>query len=162
MQQSFAGSQSNFLPKDISGSSPAQALVLDTNVMLDLLVFHDPVCRPLADALERGAWRWLATRPMRDEFDDVLGRPAFERWAGQRKSIATHWARWAAIIEAAPLVPPGPTLRCGDPDDQMFLDLALVLRPSHLLTRDRELLRLAGPASSLGVRVCTPANFGAP
>jgi predicted nucleic acid-binding protein len=139
-----------------------QPLVLDTNVALDLLVFCDPVCQPLVDALERGTWRWFATAAMRAEFDDVVRRPAFERWAGRRELFSAQWARWAVMVQPAPRVSPGSTLRCADPDDQMFIDLALEFRPSHLLSRDLQLLCLAGPAAALGVRIGTPAQVGAP
>lgn len=136
------------------------ALVLDTNVVFDLLVFRDPSCQPLADMLARGTCRWHATARMRAEFNDVLARPAFEPWVAQRAAIAAQWARWSVRVDATPL-PAGPTMRCRDPDDQLFLDLALHLRPSHLLSRDRELLRLAGPAGAMGVRIVTPAQFNA-
>ena len=51
------------------------AIVIDTNIALDLLVFDDPGCAPLAAALEAGALQWLATAAMRDEFARVLGYP---------------------------------------------------------------------------------------
>ena len=162
MQQSFRGSQSNFSAEGISGQTRASALVLDTNVALDLLVFRDPACVALAGLLERAALRWYAVAAMRAEFDDVLGRPAFERWAGQREPIAAQWARWAVMIESAPLVRAPCAMRCADPDDQMFLDLAFALRPCCLLSRDRELLRLAERASTLGIRIVTPTQFNAP
>ena len=40
-------------------------LVLDTNVVLDVLVFGDAGARPLAEGLRSGALRWLATGAMR-------------------------------------------------------------------------------------------------
>ena len=43
----------------------------------------------------------------------------------------------------------------------MFLDLAVALQPCGLLTRDHELLRLAGAAAELGVQISTPAQINA-
>lgn len=157
MQQSSDPSQSKFSTKGIFEALNSGLLVLDTNVVLDLLVFRDPECEPLAARLESGALRWLATQPMRAEFEDVVQRPAFEKWAAQREAIAARWERWARIVE--PSLPAPPVLRCGDPDDQMFVDLALALRPSQLLSRDREVLSLAGAASAFGVWIGTPAQI---
>ncbi len=162
MQQSSEASQSNFLAEGISGRKGAPALVLDTNVVLDLLVFRDPACAALGGLLDRAALGWYATAAMRAEFDDVLARPAFARWAAQQESIAAQWTRWTQLVEAAPRGTHPSAPRCADPDDQMFLDLAIELRPSCLLSRDRELLRLAAPAQALGVRIVTPAQFNAP
>ncbi len=161
MQQSSVVSQSNFLGEGISRCRSAPALVLDTNVVLDLLVFRDPACTALGGLLDRAALAWYATAAMRDEFDDVLARPAFARWAGRRESIGAQWARWSQFVEGTARNSQPQLLRCADPDDQMFLDLALELRPSCLLSRDREVLRLAVLARGLGVRIVTPARFNA-
>jgi predicted nucleic acid-binding protein len=50
-------------------------LVLDTNIVLDLLVFADPAARPLAAAFALRKLEWLATAAMREELDGVLGYP---------------------------------------------------------------------------------------
>jgi predicted nucleic acid-binding protein len=134
-------------------------LVLDTNVVLDLLVFRDPACQSLAGALAVNPGRWRATAPMRAEFDDVMARAGFSRWQQQCAAIAARWDALAARAEPATDAPPA--MRCRDPDDQMFIDLALQLSPSVLLSRDRALLRLAAAGRRLGVRILTPTQFGA-
>ena len=53
---------------------PALDLVIDTNVVLDWLVFSNPVGAPLERALRSGRCRWLFTRPMRDELAHVMVR----------------------------------------------------------------------------------------
>ncbi|WP_440131005.1 PIN domain-containing protein, partial [Rubrivivax gelatinosus] len=62
------------------GAKGAADVVLDTNVVLDWLVFDDPATRPLAAALEAGRLRWIATGPMLDELLHVLQRPELDRW----------------------------------------------------------------------------------
>ena len=47
-------------------------LVIDTNIVLDLLVFQDEKMQPLLADIEQGVVRWLATPPMRDELERVL------------------------------------------------------------------------------------------
>ena len=51
------------------------AVVLDTNIVLDVFVFNDAACAPLKAALEAGELNWLATPPMRDELARVLTYP---------------------------------------------------------------------------------------
>jgi predicted nucleic acid-binding protein len=139
------------------GDSGQLALVLDTNVVLDLLVFEDRHCSKLCTALATGRARWHATPRMRAEFELVLARPSFAGWKAHRAQVATGWATWATMIE--PLEPSSATPRCRDPDDQMFLDLATQLGPCHLLSRDTEVLRLKRPAAQFGVHIATPAEF---
>ena len=51
------------------------ALVIDTNIVLDLWLFEDPATIPLRAALQSGAISHLATASMRDELERVLTYP---------------------------------------------------------------------------------------
>ena len=42
-------------------------LVLDTNIVLDLLVFGDPQVQAVSSGLATGSLHWLATGAMREE-----------------------------------------------------------------------------------------------
>lgn len=130
-----------------------ETVVLDTNILLDWLVFRDPCVAALAAGIESGQVVWRATPAMRLEFDRVLPRDALVRWCPDAAAATAAWDRWARIDVAEP--PAGP-LRCTDPDDQVFIDLALHRRCSWLVTRDRALLRLARSAALWGVAVLTP------
>ena len=44
----------------------ANAVVIDTNVVLDLFVFDDPMVSTLRDALTAGAVTWIASQAMRE------------------------------------------------------------------------------------------------
>ena len=134
-------------------NNAALPVVLDTNVVLDWLVFDDRAARPLAAALVAGRLRWHATAAMLDELAHVLARQRFER----RHDRAAH--ALAAAAAAAQLwtgAPPTAGPRCADPDDQPFIDLALALPARWLLTHDRALLALRRAAAARGVTVCTP------
>jgi len=48
---------------------------------------------------------------------------------------------------------------CRDPDDQKFLEAALAARADVLVTKDRELLRLARQRSRLPFRILTPIEL---
>jgi putative PIN family toxin of toxin-antitoxin system len=133
---------------------PADAplLVIDTNIVLDLLVFEDPAVVPLRDAVHQGRVVWLATAAMRDEFERVLGYAQIARRLVARKlpvqdllAQFDHWSRAVSQPARAPV-------RCGDPDDQIFVDLA-VAHQAHLLSKDALVLRLRKRLAALGVVV---------
>lgn len=138
---------------------PPPSVVLDTNVLLDWLVFRDPSTAALANAIAAGRLRWLASAAMRREFDQVLGRPALASWQPDAAAAAGAWDRYAVLAGVEP--PPG-LLRCTDPDDQVFIDLALHARAAWLLTRDRALLALAKRARPWGLLVQAPTAWRDP
>jgi putative PIN family toxin of toxin-antitoxin system len=126
-------------------------LVLDTNIVLDLLVFADPQAQPLHQGLEAGALRWIATTAMRDELARVLAYPklasrvAFHR--GDATAVLADFDRHVSVLD----VPAKAPVTCGDPDDQKFIDLAVAHRCA-LLSKDYEVLRMRKRLAQLEVR----------
>jgi len=126
-------------------------LVLDTNIVLDLLVFGDPQVQPVSEGLAAGELHWLATAPMREELARVLRYPklaqrvAFHR--GSEHAVLADFDRHARVVEP----PPKATVTCGDPDDQKFIDLAVAHRCT-LLSKDREVLRMRKRLERLAVK----------
>jgi predicted nucleic acid-binding protein len=142
----------------LSHPQPTPLLVLDSNVVLDWLVFRDPSCRRLDETIARGAVRWVATVAMRDELEHVLTRTDLSAWQPDRALIWSAWARWAALVEAA-AAPLAARLRCTDADDQKFIDLALQVGAAALLSRDRAVLKLGAHARPLGLAIQTVADW---
>lgn len=132
--------------------------VLDTNTVLDMLLFDDPPARPLRVAIGDGQLRWLGTARMRDELQGVLLRPRMGRWA---PGAAAQAVLDFADAHMQRLPPPDGTdaPRCRDTADQVFIDLAWHSRAKWLLTRDKALLALARPSRARGLAVCTPAAW---
>lgn len=130
-----------------------QGIVVDTQVVMDWLVFNDPRVRPLAKALQSGAVRWLVTPAMRDELRHVLGRGVAARYAPDVALIEASFDAHAEAVEAAE---PCPRLVCRDPDDQKFIDLALAHQARWLVSRDKALLTLAKRAKLRGLLVLKP------
>lgn len=131
--------------------------VLDTQVVLDWLAFRDPGAAALGQAIEAGSLHWIASAAMRAEFDHVLERGVAAAWGPDHGTIAAAWQRYARPFE--PVAQPASGLRCTDPSDQMFLDLALSAQADWLFTRDRALLRLARRALQRGVAVIRPGDW---
>ncbi len=120
---------------------PPRAVVLDTNVVLDLLLFADPSVQPLRTALDSGQVAWLATGAMRDELQRVLAYPALQQpMATRGLQAAQVLARFDAACQLQ-LVAPACAIRCSDRDDQLFIDLAVAHR-AWLLSKDKAVLRL--------------------
>ena len=122
-------------------------IVLDTNVCLDLLVFRDPACAPLHDALQRGAVHAMTRPDCRDEWLRVLHYPGLPVDDTSRPALvaafdALNHLAPAPLTDAVAL----PLPRCADPDDQKFLELALETGARWLLSKDKELLKLASRA----------------
>lgn len=135
--------------------------MLDTNVVLDWLVFDDPTAAALAARIRSGDWRWVSCRRMRDELCDVLARPPFAAASEASKHALTSFDRFAFCVEvgANAAVPIG--LRCADADDQIFIDVALNQRARWLFTRDKALLALAPGARRHGLEIVRPGRAAA-
>jgi predicted nucleic acid-binding protein len=139
--------------------SPAAVVVLDTNVVLDWLVFTDPSVTSLASSIASGALCWNACPCMRTELADVLNRPMFRQRGAGCERILTHFDRLTREVLSPPRDGSPPDLRCTDPDDQIFVDLALACRARWLFTRDRALLALARAARAHGLGIVRPEQW---
>jgi putative PIN family toxin of toxin-antitoxin system len=117
-------------------------IVIDTNIVLDLFVFKDPLAQPLAQALANQTYQWIATAPMRDELERVLDYPTIALRLDAAQISATEvLVRFDAQVQRMDVAPRA-TLICRDPDDQKFIDLALA-HQAMLLSKDRAVLCMA-------------------
>ncbi len=134
-------------------------LVLDTNAVLDWLVFHNPASEPIVQAIVSGEVRWIVNAAVRDEMAHVLGRGVVDRWQPDLLRLWQTWERHATPMEQPPPGSPQRRPQCTDADDQKFIDLALDSGARWLITRDRALLKLARRARSLSLAIVTPERF---
>jgi uncharacterized protein len=128
------------------------AAVLDTNVVLDWLVFGDAGVAPLAQAILSGRLRWLATAAMRDELARMLVHQSLAQWSPNAELALAAFDQHSVHCGLAPVS----RLHCSDIDDQGFIDLALAQQARWLITHDRALRKLARRAGKIGVAVVTP------
>ncbi len=137
--------------KEAATLSPAP-VVLDTNIVLDLLVFADPRSAELRSALEGGLLQWLATPAMREEILRVLDYPQIQpRLTFYGLSSAQVMTAFDTHVTLCPTAPKAPCT-CKDPDDQKFVDLA-VAYSARLLSKDKAVLALRKRLDRLGVLV---------
>ncbi|MDO4724949.1 MAG: putative toxin-antitoxin system toxin component, PIN family [Comamonadaceae bacterium] len=135
---------------------PPRALVLDTNIVLDMLLFGDPAAAvaqaQLWAALAQPAPRlhWIATEAMRAELAHVLAyahlQPRMAHYQRTAADILAQFDAAATLVDAAAET----AVRCRDGDDQKFIDLAIAHR-AVLLSKDRQVLKLRKRLARLDV-----------
>jgi putative PIN family toxin of toxin-antitoxin system len=133
-------------------------LVLDTNVWLDWLVFHDHSVKPLRSAVACGEAEIVINAACTSELLRVLAYP-LQKWTldVERQTACIAQCRMVArMIEACRTVA---LPKCTDPDDQKFLELAAGVDAHYLVTRDLALLALARRRPPLPFHIVTPVQF---
>jgi len=140
-------------------------LVLDTNVVLDCLVFRDHATRELTAAIEARRVQALVHQYMLDELERVLAYPQCRLTPTEQRQV---WGRYLAMTTVAPmperfgrdnlLLPPG-FPHCRDPDDDPFLALAYHARADGLVTKDKAVLKLRRKAKAFAVAVLSPLDL---
>jgi putative PIN family toxin of toxin-antitoxin system len=139
-------------------------VVLDTNVLLDLLLFGDPSCAALAAALADGRLQAVCNEECTEEWRRVLAYRIWQLDSERQQALRQAHAELHAATQAAPIEPAGMSAeqlpRCRDPDDQKFLQLAADAGAWALLSKDRDLLKLARRCSRLGLfHILPPSAF---
>lgn len=114
-------------------------IVLDTNIVLDVLIFNDTAAEPVRVGLRDGSLHWIATTPMRDELARVLDYPQIaKRVQFYQLTTEAVLEQFDALAQIVPVAAKAP-VTCKDADDQKFIDLA-VAHQSILLSKDKAVL----------------------
>ncbi len=131
-------------------------VVLDTNILLDILVFDDERAHPLRAALTNHELDAVATQNTIEEFADVISRPQFDLDEETQKETILQWQSWSRVIDDLELqVAPW---KCKDRDDQVFINLAYTLKPATLISKDKLVLKIAKRAQKEQVTITSDHN----
>jgi putative PIN family toxin of toxin-antitoxin system len=112
-------------------------VVLDTNILLDLFYFKDKSVAYLLDCLKTEQVQGFTCEIIWEEFAEVLARKPFNQTVEEINFIRSnyeHLLTWQAPQRN------NSGIKCGDPDDQIFVELAVELAPCSLITKDKDLL----------------------
>ena len=124
---------------DYTGASP-RPLVLDTNVVLDMLIFDDLHIPPIRELVAQGAVRWIADQAQRIELERVLHysqiAPRVAFYGKTAEGVLAAFDAAVSYVAAAPKI----RFTCTDPDDQHFLDLASQ-HQALLVSKDKAVLK---------------------
>lgn len=114
------------------------AFVLDTNVLVDALLFKSSFGRRAFDIVRARGTLVLST-PTYSELVEVLYRPRLRRYIEEEERRAYLGKLGAMAI----FVEPGQAIRaCRDPKDDKFLELAVASKAVAIITRDIDLIVL--------------------
>ncbi len=134
-------------------------LVLDTNVVLDWLVFDDPFMNPLRDGLHDQRLVLLTHQPAIDELQRVLGYQHLKLDVSRQTKVLAEYQA-STSVASMPInfslqhlrLPQG-FPRCADHDDEPFLALAFHTKADALVSRDKAVLQLSKRAQKFGVNI---------
>lgn len=133
--------------------------VLDTNVVLDLVVFRDAGVEPLARAIRRGAAVPVTSHACLEELRRVLAYPQLKLDEAGQLAAFECFQVLAKLVDISS-APPAALPLCTDADDQKLLELAWHANARCLITKDKALLRLARAVAKLGrFTVLEPETF---
>ena len=119
-------------------------IVIDTNVCLDLFVFHDPRWQRLLEALRAGTVEAVTRADCRMEWLIVLGYAHLPLDDVSRQRSMIEFDELIQCLPARPAdIAVTPLPLCRDRDDQKFLELARDSDAAILLTKDKALLKLS-------------------
>lgn len=122
---------------------PSPLLVLDTNVVLDWVVFHDARVQPIVAAIERRTLPLVSNDACLRELRRALGYVQVKLDAGAQALAFERYRACVRIVEQPDPAAVAEIPQCEDADDQKFLELAWHASATHLITRDKALLKLA-------------------
>ena len=134
----------------IEPTLPVPLLVLDTNVILDWVAFSDPRVQPIVDAIERGVVRAATSGACLQELRRALSYAQVKLDAAAQVLAFERYVTQATVFDLPEPAEVVDLPLCGDPDDQKFLELAWHACASHLVTRDKALLKLARRVAQSG------------
>lgn len=143
----------------------APRLVLDTNVVLDCLVFGDPATQALWRAIESKCVDLLAHALTLEELRRVLAYPQCRLCEDAQRDIHDRYAALARLVDMPPgfsrgrLLLPPQFPRCRDADDELFLALAYHTQAGALVSKDRDLLNMRKKAKKFGITILSLAEI---
>jgi uncharacterized protein len=139
--------------------------ILDTNVVIDWLVFNDPYMAPLRNQAASGAITILTHELAIAELARVLGYPEL-KLSEERRCETLRWYEAQTRKEGMPegfataqWQLPTNFPSCRDRDDDLFLALAHHTRATALVTRDKALLKMRKRMRKLGMTILDVQQF---
>jgi putative PIN family toxin of toxin-antitoxin system len=133
--------------------------VLDTNVVIDWLVFNHPFMDPLRNAVRDGSLQVLTHGPAIDELRRVLAYRQLKLNAERQQQVLDAYLASALAVTLPAgatlknLMMPGGFPRCRDRDDEHFVALAYHHRADALVSRDNAVYGMKSRAAKFGLEI---------
>ncbi len=133
--------------------------VLDTNVVIDWLMFHDPYLQPLRERVNDGRLVVLTHQPAILELERVLAYRQLKLDAAAQQDIFQRYltlTREVALPAGASLknlMLPSDFPRCRDRDDEHFIALAFHHHADALVSRDAAVFGMKSRVAKFGLTI---------
>lgn len=140
-------------------------LVLDTNIVLDCLVFRDLATNELTAAIEARRVQALVHQYALAELKRVLTYPQCRLTVTEQRQVLDRYLAATTLVSmpdgfsSCALLLPTAFPRCRDHDDDAFLALAYHAQADGLVTKDKAILKLRRKARRFGVTILAPADL---
>jgi uncharacterized protein len=134
---------------------PPVKLVLDTNVVMDWLVFQDASLNPLREAMRAGHVTLITHAAATQELRRVLTYPALKLDVVRQKDVFERYEAQTSLMPADSDRAELPTgfPRCRDPDDNPFIALTWHTRADALVSKDKAVLKVARRCRKFGFSI---------
>lgn len=131
-------------------------VVVDTNVIVSGVAFPAGGPFDLMQQWRNGQIRLVTCGQQVDEIEEVLSRPKFARKVRPEDLQEVLYL----LHECAERIDPVRVSRLSrDPDDDIFLAVAMVSGAEYLVTGDKDILTMAGDPAFRGFRILSPRQF---
>jgi putative PIN family toxin of toxin-antitoxin system len=133
--------------------------VLDTNVVIDWLMFNHPFMDPLRERVADGRLIILTHQPALIELKAVLGYRQLKLDAARQADIFARYVATTTEVALPPdaslgnLMMPGGFPRCRDRDDEHFIALAYHQKADALVSRDNAVLGMKSRVAKFGLTI---------
>lgn len=126
--------------------------VIDTNVILDFIHFHNELVQPILQAIDHGEIQVVAHPQAFVELYDVICRPMFKADPDSIEPMLSAWLQKCVISQEALQE----TLYCKDSDDDKFFEIARLNSASVLVSKDKLVFKARHRARRFGCEVLKP------
>lgn len=125
---------------------------MDTNVLVSAMLSGGGAADQVLQAALQGAVLLLADSRILAEHDEATTRPAFRFDEAERRALLDALERIAEPVVASPM-----RLSLPDPDDRMFVEVALAGRADAIVTGNTR--HFVPRKGRLGITVLTPRQL---
>ena len=126
-------------------------VVVDTNVFVSSFFGGNP--RKIIDLWKTGEIVLCLSRPIVDEYVEVLSRLGLQN-EGELKELLDIFAKGLNVLFSA--TTPSLNVIEEDPDDNKFIECAVALKSSYIISGDKHLKSIG---DYMGVHIVTPTEF---
>jgi uncharacterized protein len=132
-------------------------IIIDTNVHISALAFGGNISKNLVKIYQEERTQVYTSKPIFEELHDKLNSPKFDKITkGKilRAEIVEYLDKYQnETITAEPSIKVNV---CRDPDDNMFLELALEIQADYIITGDKDLLSIS---QFQVTKICNMSDF---